>query len=143
MSKKIKRSSEEMSFSLSRWFRRMSTNAPTTFLLTVLGIGYTIFLFGGGLFTIINQPLPAYIGEGGSPIYFLYPDISNQFGADTFISAILYSLGFIGLLTIYQSSKSAYKPRQAYMLLIIGVTFLLLAYIFLEGSILFKASGGR
>jgi hypothetical protein len=143
MSGKIKKTSEDMSFSLSRWFRRMSTNAPPTFLVTITGIAYAIFLFGGGLFTLINQPLPAYIGEGGSPIYFLYPDISNQFGADTLISATLYALGFVGLLAIYQSSKSAYKPRQAYMLLIIGISFLLLSYIFLEGAIQFKASGGR
>jgi hypothetical protein len=48
----------------------------------------------------------------------------------------------MGLFAIYQSTKSAYKPRQAYMLLIVGVTFLLLAYIFLENSIIFKTSGG-
>jgi len=127
-----------MSFSLSRWFRRASTNAPTTFLITVLALGYTLFLFGGGLFTLINHPLPAYIGNNGNTILFLAPGISNQFGADTFISMILYALGFVGLLAIYQSSKSAYKPRQAYMLLIIGITFLLLSYLFLEGSINFK-----
>ena len=44
---------------------------------------------------------------------------------------------------IYQSSKSAYKPRQAYMMLVIGVTLLLIAYIFLEGAIAFKSSGGQ
>jgi len=138
MSGKIKKTSENMSFSLSRWFRRASTNAPTTFLITVLALGYTLFLFGGGLFTLINHPLPAYIGNNGNTILFLAPGISNQFGADTFISMILYALGFVGLLAIYQSSKSAYKPRQAYMLLIIGITFLLLSYLFLEGSINFK-----
>jgi hypothetical protein len=138
MSGKIKKTSENMSFSLSRWFRKASTNAPTTFLLTVLGLGYTLFLFGGGLYTLINHPLPAYIGNNGNTILFLAPGLSNQFGADTFISVILYALGFVGLLAIYQSSKSAYKPRQAYMLLIIGITFLLLSYIFLEGSINFK-----
>ena len=143
MTSKIKKSSEDMSFSLNRWFRKISTNAPTSFLVTLAGISYAVFLFGGGLFTLINQPLPAYIGPNGSPIYFLYPDISNQFGADTFISVILYALGFLGLLTIYQSSKSAYKPRQAYMLLIIGVTFLALSYIFLEGAVIFKVTGGR
>jgi len=138
MSGKIKKSSENMSFSLSRWFRRASTNTPTTFLITALILGYTLFLFGGGLFTLINHPLPAYIGNNGNTILFLSPGISNQFGADTFISIILYALGFVGLLAIYQSSKNAYKPRQAYMLLIIGVTFLLISYIFLEGAINFK-----
>jgi multisubunit Na+/H+ antiporter MnhB subunit len=138
MSGKIKKTSEDMSFSLSRRFRKLTTNAPTTFLVTVLVLGYAVFLFGGGLFTLINQPIPAYIGNNGNTIYFLYPDISNQFGADTFISVVLYAMGFIGLLAIYQSSKNAYKPRQAYMLLIVGIAFLLISYIFLEGAINFK-----
>ncbi len=136
MSGKIKKSTEDMSFSLSRWFRKLSTNAPSTSVLTVVLISYAIFLFGGGLFTLINQPLASiYVNNR---FYFLYPDISNQFVADTIISAFLYALGFVGLLAIYQSAKSANKPRQAYMLLIVGITFLLLSYIFLEGAIQFK-----
>jgi len=138
MSGKIKKSSENMSFSLSRWFRRISNNALPISLITIIVITYSIFLFGGGLFTLINKPMTAYVGPGGSPIYFLYPDMSNQFVSDTIISAMLYTLGFVGLLAIYQSSKSVHKPRQAYMMLIVGVAFLLLSYIFLESSINFK-----
>lgn len=141
MSGKLKKTSEDMSFSLSRWFRKMSTNAPTTFIVVLLGMSYVIFLFGGGLFTLINHPIPAYPTQSG--YIFLYPDISNQFGADTFISIILYALGFAGLLMMYQSSKSAYKPRQAYMMLVIGVSLLLISYIFLEGAIQYKSTGGR
>ncbi len=141
MTSKLKKSSSELSFSLSRWFRKLSTNAPTAFLVTAVGISYAIFLFGGGLYTLINHPLPsAYVNN---QFYFLYPDIGSQFVADTIISVTLYALGFAGLMAIYQSTKSAYKPRQAYMLLVIGVAFLLLSYVFLEGSISFKASGGR
>jgi len=131
-----------MSFSLSRWFRKISTTAPSAFIITAVGISYAIFLFGGGLFALINwrtiQP-SAYVN---GQFYFLYPQLSNQFISDTIIAVTLYGLGFAGLLAIYQSTKSAYKPRQAYMMLIIGVTFLLLAYIFLESSIQFKSSGG-
>jgi hypothetical protein len=104
-----------------------------------VGIGYSVFLFAGGLYTLITKPPPAYLGS--SAIYFLYPGISGQFVSDTIIACILYALGFAGLFAIYQSTKSAYKPRQAYMLLIVGATFLLLAYIFLEGAISFKSSG--
>jgi len=145
MSNRLKKSSSSVSFSLSRWFRKLSTNAPTTFIVTFTGIAYAIFLFGGGLYTLIGpdaaarQP-SAYVN---GRFFFLYPDISHQFISDTIISVILYTLGFAGLLAIYQSTKSAYKPRQAYMMLVIGVTFLLLAYIFLEGSIGFKTSGGQ
>ncbi len=126
-----------MSFSLSRWFRKLYQNAPTTFLVTAIGMAYAIFLFGGGLFTLINGPPPAYPLQNGR-IIFLYPDLSNQFGADTFISVILYALGFFGVLSIYQSARNATKPKQAYMLLIVGVALLAISYIFLESAIAYK-----
>ena len=141
MSKQVKKSSSSVSFSLSRWFRRISSNAPSLTILTLICLAYAIFIFGGGLFTLISHPLPSAYVNG--VFYFLYPDISSQFISDTAIAAILYTLGFVGMLMIYQSSKSAYKPRQAYMMLIIGVTFILLAYAFLEGSISFKLNGGK
>lgn len=145
MTSKLKKSSSSMSFSLSRWFRKITTNAPTAFIITVVGLAYAIFLFGGGLYTLIGPDAAAHQPSAyvNGRFFFLYPDISHQFISDTIISAILYSLGFVGLLAIYQSTKSAYKPRQAYMLLVIGVAFLLLSYVFLEGSIAFKTSGGQ
>jgi hypothetical protein len=141
MTTKIKKSSSSVSFSLGRWFRRLSTSAPSITIITIVGISYALFIFGGGLYTLITQPVPSAYVSGR--FYFLYPDVSSQFISDTVVSVILYALGFVGLFTIYQSTKSAYKPRQAYMMLVIGVTFLLLAYIFLEGAIAFKISGGR
>jgi hypothetical protein len=143
MTSKLKKSSSDMSFSLSRWFRRVSTTAPSAFIVTLVGISYAIFLFGGGLFALINQPITSFYNSNTGQFFFLYPDISNQFVSDTLISVSLYAMGFIGLLAIYQSTKSAYKPRQAYMMLIVGVALLLLAYVFLEGSISFKINGGR
>ncbi len=140
LSSKIKKRSSDVSFSLSRWFQRISTTTPTAMILTIIGVAYSVFLFSGGLYMLITHPAPAYLGQ--SVIYFLYPSTSGQFVSDTIIAGILYALGFVGLLAIYQSTKSAYKPRQAYMLLIIGVTFLLLSYIFLEGSISFKEHAG-
>jgi hypothetical protein len=141
MSSKLKKQSSSMSFSLSRWFRRVSTTTPTGLIVTIAGVLYSVFILGGGLYTLITRPQPAAYVNG--VFYFLYPNLSSQFVSDTIIACLLYGLGFAGLLAIYQSTKSAYNPRQAYMLLVIGVTFLLLSYIFLESSIAFKASGGR
>ncbi len=140
MSNKLKKRTSNMSFSMSRWFHRISTTTPSSLLITIVGIGYCIFLFGGGLFTLITRPLPsAYVNNN---FYFLYPSISSQFISDTVIAVILYGFGFLGLFAIYQSTKNAYNPRQAYLMLIIGVAFLLISYIFLEGAIAFKTSGG-
>jgi hypothetical protein len=110
VSKKAKRRAAETSFSLSRRFRKISTARPSSLVISIIVISYAVFLFGGGLYTVISSPLPAfYTGRG-----------------------------FIGLLAVYQSTKYAYNPRQAYMMLVIGVTLLLLAYIFLEDTILIK-----
>ncbi len=128
-----------MSFGMSRWFRRLSTSRPsaTTFMLVV--IGFCTFLLGGGLLTLITQPPIAVFT--GSQFYFLYPAIDGQFVMDTIFSAMLYIMGLVGLLLVYRSTKSAYKPRQAYMSMVIGVTLILMAYLFLEGSILTKLRG--
>ncbi len=139
MSKKAKRRAAETSFSLSRWFRKISTAKPSSFVISIIVIAYAIFLFGGGLYTLISSPLPAfYTGKG---FIFLYPDLGQQFISDSVIAIMLYGMGFAGLLAVYQSTKYAYKPRQAYMMLVIGVTLLLLAYIFLEDAIQIKLGG--
>jgi hypothetical protein len=138
MSKKqLKKGSSNVSFSLSRWFRRFSANTPSTLIIIFAGLAYCVFLFGGGLYTLIFKPIPsAYIGN---MFFFLSPGISRQFTADTLISATLYALGLIGLIFMYRSTKSFHAPRQAYMMLIVGVAFVFIAYIFLEGSISFKS----
>ncbi len=136
MSKKAKRRAASTAFSLTRWFRKISTAQPSSFVISLIVIAYAIFLFGGGLFTVISSPIPAfYTGRG---FIFLYPDLGQQFISDSIIAIMLYGIGFAGLLAFYQSTKYAYKPRQAYMMLVIGVTLLLLAYIFLEDAIQIK-----
>ena len=140
MAKKFKKkTSSTMPFSLSRLFEKISTTKPSSLAISIIILGYAIFLFGGGLFTIISSPLPSYYIEG-SGFLFIYPELSQQFVSDTIIAVMLYAIGFVGLLTVYQSTKYAYKPRQAYMMLIIGIALLLLAYIFLEDAILIKTS---
>jgi hypothetical protein len=136
MSKKVKKHTSSMSFSLSRWVRKISTAQPSIFIVSIIVIASAVFLFGGGLYTIIVQPLPSAYYSGR--FYFLYPDLGLQFISDTVIATLLYAIGFIGILAVYQSTKYAYKPRQAYMMLVVGVTLLLLAYFFLEDSILIK-----
>ena len=136
MSKKVKKQTSSMSFSLSRWFRKISTAKPSAFVISIIVIASAVFLFGGGLYTIIVKPLPSAYYSGR--FYFLYPDLGSQFISDTVIATLLYAIGFIGILAVYQSTKYAYKPRQAYMMLVIGVLLLFLAYVFLEDSILIK-----
>lgn len=138
MSKQVKRTVSSTSYSLNRFYRRISTAKPSTLILSIIAIGFAVFLFGGGLYDIIMKPLPA-VYYGGR-FLFLYPQLSEQFVSDSIIAMILYSFGIIGLISTYQSTKHAYKPRQAYMLFMIGVVLLMIAYILLEATIQLKLS---
>jgi hypothetical protein len=130
MPQTIKRRISSMSYSLSRLYRTILSIKPSNFILSVITIALAIFLFGGGVYDLIVQPYPA-VYYGGRFVL-VYPQLSEQFIADSMVAIILYAFGTIGLVMIYQSTKYAYKPRQAYMMFIIGVVLLLLAYMSIE-----------
>jgi len=133
LSQKVKKKISSLSFSMNRFYRRISTAKPSALIVSIIAIASAIFLFGGGLYNIIMKPLPA-VYYGGR-FYFLYPELGSQFIFDTVVVTILYTVGALGLLVVYQSTKYAYNPRQAYMMLVIGFVLLFLAYVFLEALI--------
>lgn len=136
MSRNVKRRISSLSYSINRFYRKISTTKPSTMVLSAIVIAAAIFLFGGGIYDLVNRPLPsAYVS---SRFIFLYPQLSEQFMTDSIIAMTLYSLGIIGAIAIYQSTKYAYKPRQAYLMFLIGAVFLIMAYIFLETIIQIK-----
>jgi hypothetical protein len=142
VSRKVKKRISSLSYSLNRFYRKISTTKPSTTILSVIAIAIAIFFFGGGLYNVIRRPLPSAYVElpGGGRFLFLYPQLSEQFITDSIVAMILYSLGIIGAIAMYQSTKYAYKPRQAYLMFLIGVAFLIMAYIFLESTIQIKLS---
>jgi len=133
MSKTVKKSISSLSFSLNKLYRTISTARPSNLIVPMAAIAFAVFLLGGGLYDIIMKPLPAVYYQGR--FLFLYPQLSEQFITDSIIAMTGYALGIAGLIAIYQSTKYVYKPRQAYMMLLIGVALLLFAYVFLEAVI--------
>jgi hypothetical protein len=124
---------------MDRFYHRVSTAKPSTLILSIVATAIAIFLLGGGLYNIIMKPLPA-VYYGGRFI-FLYPRLSEQFVTDSIVATTLYALGIVGLIAMYQSTKYAYKPRQAYIMFLGGVVLLFIAYIFLEAAIKIKLTG--
>jgi hypothetical protein len=140
MSHKVKREISSLPFTMNKFYRRISNIRPSAMILSILAMAFAVFLFGGGLYDIIMKPYPA-VYYGGRFI-FLYPDLSMQFLSDSIEAMMLFTLGVIGLVAVYQSTKYAYKPRQAYMLFLVGVVLLFLTYILLEVTVQLKISGG-
>ncbi len=136
MSRKIKKRVSSLSFSFNRLYGRISNVKPSATILSIVVIAVAIFLFGGGLYNLVRRPLPA--AYAGGSFIFLYPQLSEQFITDSIIATILYSLGIIGVIAMYLSTRYAYKPRQAYLVFIMGVALLFIAYIFLEAALQIK-----
>ena len=139
MARATKKRISSLSFSLNRLYNRISTAKPSTLIVSTLAIAFAVFLFGGGLYDLVVKPQPAVYYKG--QFIFLYPQLSEQFISDSIVATILYSFGIIGLIVMYQSTRYAYKPRQAYMMFIVGIILLLIAYIFLEATIRLKVGG--
>jgi hypothetical protein len=133
MSRTVKKRVSSLSFSLNRFYRTISTMRPSNLIIPIFAIVFAVFLLGGGLYDIIMKPLPAVYYQGR--FLFLYPQLSEQFISDSIIAMTAYALGIAGLIAIYQSTRYVYKPRQAYMMLLIGVALLLFSYVFLEAII--------
>jgi len=128
-----------LSYSLQKLYTKISTARPSPFALAVIAMAVAIFLYGGGLHLIIVKPLPA-VYYGGR-FLFVYPQLSEQWVSDSIIAMILFSMGVAGAVFMYQSTKYAYKPRQAYLLFIIGAFLLFVAYIALEAVLNWKLRG--
>jgi hypothetical protein len=119
-----------LSFKLQKLYRRLSAAKPSNLVLALIVIAITIFLFGGGLYLIIVKPFPA-VYYGGR-FLFVYPQLSEQWVSDSIIAMTLFAFGVVGLLLIYQSTKYAYNPRQAYLVFLMGAALVLISYISIE-----------
>jgi len=98
--------------------------------MSAIVIAILVFLFGGGLYNLIIRPYSA--PYSGGTFILVDPRLSEQFLADSIVATILFTLGTVGLLAVYQSTQYSYKPRQAYMMFLVGVVLLLMAYVSLE-----------
>jgi len=99
MSRNVKKSVSNLSFSLTRLYHTITTSRPSNLIIPVVAIGFAVFLFGGGLYDIIMKPLPA-VYYGGR-FLFLYPQLSEQFIGDSIVAMTVYALGIIRLLVLY------------------------------------------
>ena len=134
MTKGIRKQRSSIAFSLQKTYERMLNAKPSLFLVSVVAIGITVFLMGGGVYDFLVKPIVAYISQSGEVLAF-YPGLNDQFVLGSLIIMILYALGVTGFLIAYRSTKYAYNPRQAYRFLLIGCAMILIAYFFVEQRI--------
>lgn len=129
---RIKARLSSLGFRLQRAIRKVATAKPSIFVIASVIIAATLFLLGGGVYDLLANPL-ILVPITSTRIIFFYPySVHEQAVVESFLVMTSYAIGFLGVFLIYQSTKYAYKPRQAYILLLSGVIFLIIAYVYIE-----------
>jgi len=128
----IKRRISSMAFFVQKAYWKVVTAKPSVFLIAIMVVAASIFLLGGGIYDILEKPLVAIIATGGRIIVFYPYALNAQFLMESIIIMTIYAIGVVGFLLTYQSTKYAYRPRQAFMLLLMGCVLVVTSYIFIE-----------
>jgi hypothetical protein len=126
------------SFYMRKAYQKMMTMQPSLLLIAAITMALSIFLLGGGVYDIFEKPLALFSSSSGLLVYYPY-DLSKQFLNESITVMALYFMGAVGFLLMYQSTQYAYRPRQAFILLLIGVTLVALAYFGCEFSLRAKS----
>ena len=99
-------------------------------ILFIIVVGLAVFFLAGGIYDLLEKPvslLPRASQQGWT---FIYPGgLGGQTLNESLLAAILYLLGLSGFYMLFRSTRFAYRPRNAYILLILGfVTTLIVIY---------------
>jgi len=128
LSRKARKSATSLSYYLQKTYWKLVTLKPSTILLATLAIAASIFLLGGGIYDILEQPIIAFRTQSGRIITYYPQALNEQLLGESIAAMILYSLATLGLLLMYQSTKHAYNPREAFTMLLIGVLLFIIGW---------------
>jgi len=128
-----------LGFYAQRAYRKIATAKPSLLVIAIVAVAFSIFLLGGGVYDILEKPYLAFPLRGRWIFYYPFT-VHEQSVLDSLIAMLLYAIGVVGFWLTYQSTKYAYKPRQAFIILLIGATFIIIAYLYIEYVIWLKLS---
>ena len=132
MTRRVKRNLASLSYMLQKAYWKIVTAKPSVLIFAVVIVAASIFLLGGGVYDLLEKPYFAIFLESGRFIG-VYPySLNEQLLAESIFVMLIYAIGAGGFLLTYQSTKYAYRPLQAFMFLLIGVVFIIVAYICAE-----------
>ena len=103
---------------------------PSNFLIALLLVTVAIFTLGGGVYDIMEKPI-SVLPTPSNP-YFYYPGITEQTLTESELFILFLIIGVSGGFISFRSTRHAYRPREAQMLLAIGLAMMLIAFICCE-----------
>lgn len=107
---------------------------PSTTVLALAVVIFVGFVLAGGIFDILEHPISLLPTSSGYSVV-IQGTLGQQTLNESLIAMFLYFLGLAGFYMLLRSTRYAYRPRNAYLLLILG-TFTVLVVIFYSTSLI-------
>lgn len=105
-------------------------------LVAFLLIVVAIFTLGGGVYDLMERPI--FVFPSPSNPIFYYPGMTDQTLNESMIFILFLIIGISGGYLSFRSTRHAYRPREARMLLAIGITMMMVAFIGCEIVLMWK-----
>lgn len=115
---------------------RSTLYKPSTSVIILCLTALTIFILGGGIYDVMEKPL-AVLPTPSNPIFY-FPGISEQLLNESLIFVIFLTMGIGGGLLAFRSTSYVYRPREAKMFLLLGLTLLIIAFLGCEILLMLK-----
>jgi phosphoglycerol transferase MdoB-like AlkP superfamily enzyme len=117
--------------------RRMK---PSTTVLSIIVVLFVGFVLAGGIYDILERPISLLPTSYGYSVV-IQGTLGQQTLNESLIAAFLYFLGLAGLYMLLRSTRYAYRPRNAYLLLILGTLTVLMVVAYSTSLINTKIGG--
>lgn len=137
----IRRKFSSLAYFARKTYWRMVTAKPSLFIIALTVVGVSIFLLGGGVYDLIVPYVPIAFPYGRRVLFYYPRGVHEQVFIESLVVPIIYSIGIAGFLLTYHSTKYAYRPRQASILLLLGCVLILIAYLLIEIILWMKMRG--
>ncbi len=112
---------------------------PSTTVIIISTLVFVGFILAGGVYDILERPISLLPTASGYSVV-IRGTLGQQTLNESLIAGLLYMLGLGGLYMLLRSTRYAYRPRNAYLLLILGTITILIA-VFYTNSLMNQKIG--
>ena len=106
---------------------RMPSLKPLTAITLFLLVSASIFILGGGVYDLMEQPL-SILPTPSQPVFY-YSGMADQTMTESLAFMFFLIIGILGGYVSFRSTRYAYRAREARMYLLIGVGMLIFAFL--------------
>jgi hypothetical protein len=137
---RLQRAFGNLGYSLPFFRGSGARRKPSTSLLLILILSFVGFILAGGMYDLTNSPISLLPTSTGYSVL-IKGTLGQQTLNESLIAGFLYMLGLAGLYMLLRSTRFAYRPRNAYLLLILG-TLTVLVVVFYSNALITQKIGG-